>query len=206
MNDDDGAKRGNINELIQQFLSIIPEEFFEEYYRKNSDPKIKDEPVSKSKGTSANANKPTKGQILTQAVEYVNSLQEQVDLKNREEVELILRVKELCKETGYIVNDLNLDNTSAELALSRIGVGPLAGMREQPNNKGSKNQFAGTSAGASIDAAAGNTTSKTPGTAAMSPVLPTGSVGPAGIAAAAPKEGPKYRFEYGGYSEYNNEP
>ncbi|CDO96082.1 unnamed protein product [Kluyveromyces dobzhanskii CBS 2104] len=197
MNDDDGTKRGNINELIQQFLNIIPEEFFEEYYRKNSDPKIKDEPVSKCKGTSANANKPTKGQILTQAVEYVNSLQAQVDLKNREEVELILKVKELCKETGSIVNDLNLDNTSAELALSRIGVGPLAGMSDQPS-KAPKEQ------GRSFSGTPGATAS--PASSAAIQGTGAGAIAPAPVPAPTHKDHPQYRFEYGGYSEYNNEP
>lgn len=186
MADDDGSKRGNINELIQELLTIIPEPFFQEYYRKNSDPKVKEEYLSRSKGASANANKPTKGQILTQAVEYVNSLQEQVDLKNREEVELILKIKELSKETGSIVNDLNLDNTSAEIALARIGVGPLAGMYEKETISNHARPSSNEDAAAAAH--------------------PGSSNDPSELAHTVRKEPPIYNFDYGGYREYNNEP
>lgn len=171
MSEDDSSKRGNINELIQQLLTVIPDDFFQEY--KKNEAKLKEElassgkfgssmPLGKGKGSGVHDGKPTKGQILTQAVEYVNSLQERVDLKNREEVELILKVKELSKQTGSIVNDLNLDNTSAEIALARIGVGPLAGMFDEENKADQV------------------------------------------LSSSASKEGPRYHFEYGGYSEYNN--
>lgn len=192
MADDDGSKRGNINELIQELLTIIPEPFFQEYYRKNSDPKVKEEHLSRSKGASANANKPTKGQILTQAVEYVNSLQEQVDLKNREEVELILKIKELSKETGSIVNDLNLDNTSAEIALARIGVGPLAGMYEKETISNHARPSSNEDAAAAAAAAAA--------------AHPGSSNEPSELAQPVRKEPPIYKFDYGGYREYNNEP
>ncbi|AET40047.1 Rtg1p Ecym_5285 [Eremothecium cymbalariae DBVPG len=132
-------RRDNINDRIQELLSMIPEEFFQEYYQKKKDLESEDGTptgtggtnIGKNKGTGTRDGKPNKGQILTQAVEYVTYLQNQVDLRNREEVELILKVKDLSKQTGSIVNDVNLENTSAEIALAKIGVGPLAGILEE---------------------------------------------------------------------------
>lgn len=140
MSEEEKPKKDQINDLIQQLLTMIPEQFFKDYVKKKES---KEEAVgvsksqasnSRNKGTGTRDGKPNKGQILTQAVEYINFLQEQVDTKNREEVELILKVKDLCQQTGSIVNDINLDNTSAEVALSRIGVGPLAGVLEEQQN------------------------------------------------------------------------
>lgn len=133
----DRKRRDNINDRIQQLLTLIPSDFFEDYYkRKDSGDSEAGTPVfaaaAKAKGTGTKDGKPNKGQILTQAVEYITYLQNQVDVRNREEVELILKVKELSKEAGIIVNDVNLENTSAEVALARIGVGPLAGMLDDP--------------------------------------------------------------------------
>lgn len=140
----DRKRRDNINDRIQQLLTMIPSEYFEEFYRKQAmgldtesfggdtpmsvtTPKPTSTNGSKIKGSGTRDGKPNKGQILTQAVEYITRLQSEVDAKNREEVELILKVQELCSETGTIVNNVNLENTSAEVALSKIGVGPLAG-------------------------------------------------------------------------------
>ncbi|AGO12345.1 AaceriAEL012Cp [[Ashbya] aceris (nom. inval.)] len=137
-------RRDNINDRIQELLNVIPEEFFQEYYQKKKDQESESGTpgaVPKNKGTGTRDGKPNKGQILTQAVEYVTYLQNQVDLRNREEVELILKVKELCRQTGSIVNDVNLENTSAELALAKIGVGPLAGvLGEYCGTQGSSTQ------------------------------------------------------------------
>ncbi|SCU94000.1 LAME_0F05732g1_1 [Lachancea meyersii CBS 8951] len=142
----DRRRRDNLNDKMQTLLKLIPEELFQEYYRRkevvdlengHSTPGSAGVPAggsasgSKLKGTGTKDGKPNKGQILTQAVEYMTKLQAQVDARNREEVELILRVKELSKKTGVAVNDINLENTSAEIALARIGVGPLAGMGEE---------------------------------------------------------------------------
>ncbi|SCW01593.1 LAFE_0E03070g1_1 [Lachancea fermentati] len=132
--ENDRKRRDNINDKIQELLAIIPPDFFQDYYRRkdSGDSDAGGTPGAaamgmKVKGTGTKDGRPNKGQILTQAVEYITHLQGQVDSKNREEVELILKVKDLSKETGVIVNDINLENTSAEVALARIGVGPLAG-------------------------------------------------------------------------------
>ncbi|AMD19060.1 HBR159Wp [Eremothecium sinecaudum] len=131
-------RRDNINDRIQELLNVIPEEFFQEYYQKRKEQDSEaGTPIGgagslgKTKGTGTRDGKPNKGQILTQAVEYVMYLQNQVDMKNREEVELILKVKELNKLTGTVVNDINLENTSAEVALAKIGVGPLVEVLEE---------------------------------------------------------------------------
>lgn len=140
----DRKRRDNINDRIQQLLTMIPAEFFQNYYKNHdgidSEANMVDTPGSvstpklssaaaaaKAKSTGTRDGKPNKGQILTQAVEYITYLQNQVDVRNREEVELILKVQELSSLTGTIVNSINLENTSAEVALSKIGVGPLAG-------------------------------------------------------------------------------
>lgn len=145
-------RRDNINEKIQELLTIIPPDFFQDYYKKDGNGNDLENSThnglgscnerevrnglnvstTKPKGTGTKDGKPNKGQILTQAVEYLIYLQNQVDIKNREEVDLILKVKEVSKETGTILNDINLENTSAEIALAKIGVGPLAGFIDEP--------------------------------------------------------------------------
>ncbi|CCF58811.1 hypothetical protein KAFR_0F02140 [Kazachstania africana CBS 2517] len=135
----DRKRRDNINERIQELLTLIPSEFFADYYNgsagtDSSGPgTMSDTPGSaaKAKGTGTKDGKPNKGQILTQAVEYITNLQNQVDIKNREEIELMMKVQSLIKKTGAIIKDINLDNTSAEVELAKIGVGPLAGTAEQ---------------------------------------------------------------------------
>lgn len=129
----DRKRRDKINDRIQELLSIIPKDFFRDYYGNSSSNDTLSESTpgalglsSKAKGTGTKDGKPNKGQILTQAVEYISHLQNQVDTQNREEVELMMKATQLAKQTGTIVNDINLENTSAEVALSRIGVGPLA--------------------------------------------------------------------------------
>lgn len=154
----DRKRRDNINERIQELLTLIPSEYFQEYYAtsnnsssnsatpgaisgahsgggagsSNSEDSTVGTPISsfgtpKPKGTGTRDGRPNKGQILTQAVEYINKLQNQVDAKNREEVECILKLSKLAKIAGVKVTDINLENTSAEIELGRIGVGPLGG-------------------------------------------------------------------------------
>lgn len=150
----DRKRRDNINERIQQLLTMIPNEFFQDYYKNSSgldsESGFVDTPSSaatpkpgtnagKVKSTGTRDGKPNKGQILTQAVEYIMSLQNEIDSKNREEVELILKLQDLSKSTGTIVNDINLENTSAEIALAKIGVGSLAGEAEVEDEQGRQN-------------------------------------------------------------------
>lgn len=155
----DRKRRDNINERIQELLTLIPSEYFQEYYAtssnnnssntatpsdgcgtnntgrtgsSNGEDSVVGTPISnfgtpKPKGTGTKDGRPNKGQILTQAVEYVNKLQNQVDAKNREEVEYIVKLSKLAKIAGIEVTDINLENTSAEVELGRIGVGPLGG-------------------------------------------------------------------------------
>lgn len=182
----DRRRRDNINDKIQQLLTIIPPELFQDYYRNGNDSEtsLAETPggstpkagsiAMKMKSTGTKDGKPNKGQILTQSVEYINCLQNQVDTKNREEVELIFKVQELCRKTGTIINDINLENTSAEVALAKIGVGPLASdYSEQNNNPGSPSPEAHSSSSAHPQTSA-----------------PRSSRQPSG-------------FEYGGYTEYS---
>ncbi|CAR26241.1 hypothetical protein ZYGR_0H00490 [Zygosaccharomyces rouxii] len=186
----DRRRRDNINDRIQQLLTMIPQEFFQEYNRSNNDSEtsLLDTPVSgtpkessiaKAKSTGTKDGKPNKGQILTQTVEYINALQNQVDSNNREEAELIFKVQELSKKTGTIINDVNLENTSAEVALSKIGVGPLAGNTDEPLQS-------------------------------VSPQLQASSVAASTVPGSIPAPQNSSRstkrtsgFEYGGYTEYS---
>lgn len=141
----DRKRRDNINDRIQELLALIPREYFHEYYNStsstmgncsNGEDSVAGTPGSavgtpKPKGTGTRDGKPNKGQILTQAVEYITSLQNQVDAKNREEVEYILRLSKLARAAGVTITDINLENTSAEVELGHIGVGPLGGSTTQ---------------------------------------------------------------------------
>ncbi|CAL9734438.1 retrograde regulation protein 1 [Monosporozyma servazzii] len=137
----DRKRRDNINDRIQELLALIPREYFYENStsatsttcnNSNGEESVVDTPGSavgtpRSKGTGTKDGKPNKGQILTQAVEYITSLQNQVDSKNREEVEYMLQLSKLAKAAGVTITDINLENTSAEVELGHIGVGPLGG-------------------------------------------------------------------------------
>lgn len=118
----DRKRRDNINEKIQELLTLIPKEFFA-----NSRDK------EKSSGTKDG--KPNKGQILTKSVDYINWLQQKIDENNRKEVELSIKLRnmEIAKNVP-VQQRMNLLHTSAEIGLSKIGVGPLA---EQEAEKGS---------------------------------------------------------------------
>lgn len=96
-------RRDNINDKIQELLMIIPATFFYE----------------NEKSTGTKDGKPNKGQILSKSVEYIQYLQNEIDFKNRKEVELIYKLKKLNFDTS------NFANTSAEIGLGKIGVGPL---------------------------------------------------------------------------------
>ncbi|CCH61635.1 hypothetical protein TBLA_0F00910 [Henningerozyma blattae CBS 6284] len=151
----DRQRRDNINSKIQELLTLIPSDFFQEYYKNNSisnasgtsnnninptesNCSLQDDNLNiKLKGTGTKDGKPNKGQILTQAVEYITYLQNEVDKKNRAEIDLMLKIQELSKKTGIIINDINLENTSAEIMLAKIGVGPLS---ESDANSGSNNK------------------------------------------------------------------
>ncbi|KAL6947752.1 hypothetical protein ACO0RG_000338 [Hanseniaspora osmophila] len=107
----------DINEKIQEIYTYLPKELF----RDDKAPRTKD-------------GKPNKGMILTAAVSHLLDLQSQVDVFNREEIELMVRLEELQKQEkqkfGKNIVDtsqINFENTSAEIALGAIGVGPLAG-------------------------------------------------------------------------------
>ena len=154
----DRRRRDNINERIQELLDMIPEEYFDSYYGKNSESgtpvatpglggSVASTPATpgagnKSKGSGTRDGKPNKGQILTQTVEFITRLQNGVDAKNREEVDLMTKVISLSKKTGTIMNDIDLEHTSAEVELGKIGVGPLAGVTPpEQGTKGQKSQY-----------------------------------------------------------------
>ena len=140
----DRKRRDNINDRIQEILMLIPANYFQDYYLSGSNSNSNNNEISinnetkncsrnnstsgevKVRGTGTKDGKPNKGQILTKAVEYIVKLQKQVDAKNREEVALMMKVQRLSKKTGTIVTDINLENTSGEVDLAKIGVGPLA--------------------------------------------------------------------------------
>lgn len=140
----DRKRRDNINDRIQELLTLIPQQYFHEYYNSANTNAIgagsmsgsnslmdTSSEMAKSKGTGTKDGKPNKGQILTQTVEYITKLQNQVDERNRAEVEKLVKLQKMIKLTQYdpCGDELNLNNTSAEIELSKIGVGPLAHTR-----------------------------------------------------------------------------
>ncbi len=141
--DDQGherKRRDNINDKIQELLSLVPAEFFQEAAA----------PATATSATSENAatdqlehdaaiaaamknsgtkdGKPNKGQILTKSVEYIQYLQKVIDENNRKEVELTMKLKslEMKRDNAQLNVPINIGHTSAEVALGEIGVGPLS--------------------------------------------------------------------------------
>ncbi|CAL1204031.1 unnamed protein product [Candida parapsilosis] len=132
-------RRDNINDKIQELLTLIPSEFFE--IKEESKSKTESSPSDRSPNdddvnntaskTGTKDGKPNKGQILTKAVEYLQSLQNLIDENNRKEVELIMKLEtlKLKKKNNGVVNEsipIRIGYTSAEKALGEIGVGPCS--------------------------------------------------------------------------------
>lgn len=148
----DRQRRDNINAKISELLALIPASFFDEYYNRGnsnneSGSSVTDTDInnaSRPKGTGTKDGKPNKGQILTQAVEYITYLQNEVDKNNREEFNLMMKIQELSKEEGITVNDLNLENTSAEIMLAKIGVGPLSESATKDDGKNGYSEYSNT--------------------------------------------------------------
>lgn len=97
----DRKRKDNINQKIAELLELIPPSFFADVSEKNS-------------GTKDG--KPNKGQILSKSVDYITWLQNEIDTRNRHEVELTLLLQ-LSPHNRHTV---------AEEMLAKIGVGPLA--------------------------------------------------------------------------------
>lgn len=97
----DKKRKDNINQKIAELLELIPPTFFSDISEKNS-------------GTKDG--KPNKGQILSKSVDYITYLQNEIDSKNRKEVELTLLLQQSPHNK----------HTVAEEMLAKIGVGPLA--------------------------------------------------------------------------------
>lgn len=123
--DDQGnerKRRDNINERIQELLTLIPAEYFQD---NGQDGGGYDDGIAKNTGTKDG--KPNKGQVLSKSVEYIQSLQNLIDENNRKEVELQLKLTTLrMKKQGKTNAPILAGTTSAELALGEIGVGPHA--------------------------------------------------------------------------------
>lgn len=135
--DDEGQgnerkRRDNINDKIQELLTLIPAELFAETAPTNSPGENQSENdaaiAAAMKNSGTKDGKPNKGQILTKSVEYLQYLQNLIDENNRKEVELVMTLKTLqYKEQGRAANlPINVGHTSAEHALGKIGVGPLS--------------------------------------------------------------------------------
>ncbi|CCE87061.1 Piso0_005598 [Millerozyma farinosa CBS 7064] len=128
-------RRDNINEKIQELLTQIPAEFFQEApvaptsqgsSNQQTDHEAAVAAAVRNSGTKDG--KPNKGQILTKSVEYLQYLQNLIDEKNREEVELLMKLKKLeLKSQNKSTNvPISIGHTSAERSLGKIGVGPLS--------------------------------------------------------------------------------
>ncbi|CAK7896772.1 hypothetical protein CAAN1_04S05512 [[Candida] anglica] len=125
-------RRDNINDKIQELLTLVPPEFFQETHPSNvpqpSNQSEHDAAIAAAvKNSGTKDGKPNKGQILSKSVEYLQYLQNLIDENNRKEVELIMKLKKLqMKESGQSNIPINVGHTSAERALGEIGVGPLS--------------------------------------------------------------------------------
>ncbi|KAK6455543.1 helix-loop-helix DNA-binding domain-containing protein [Scheffersomyces xylosifermentans] len=134
-------RRDNINEKIQELLTLIPPEFFQDakdnnktkpkepdLYEKNPSASDEADIAAAMKNSGTKDGKPNKGQILTKSVEYLQYLQNLIDENNRKEVELIMKLKtlELQSQNKPVNVPITVGNTSAERALGKIGVGPLS--------------------------------------------------------------------------------
>lgn len=122
-------RRDNINDRIQQLLTLVPKEFFQP--NANDDPnrartqEEEEELAVRNSGTKDG--KPNKGQILTKSVEYIQYLQNLIDENNRKEVELLLKLRQLENpQAAQSQQSQGIGHTSAERALGEIGVGPLS--------------------------------------------------------------------------------
>ncbi|WPK23870.1 hypothetical protein PUMCH_001120 [Australozyma saopauloensis] len=114
-------RRDDINERIQELLTLIPQKYFRESAKEG----LAGLEDNSSKSTGTKDGKPNKGQILTQAVEYIQALQNSIDENNRKEVELLLKMKTFqMQQEGKVNVPISVGATSAELALGEIGVGP----------------------------------------------------------------------------------
>lgn len=92
-------RRGDgVNERISQLLALIPPEMFQDLDR----------------NTGTRDGRPNKGQVLTRAVEYIVSLQADIDACNRRETQMLQQLQRVGTPTV------------AEEMLANIGVGPLA--------------------------------------------------------------------------------
>lgn len=115
-------RRDNINDRIQELLTLLPAELFLEPLGDGSG---FDDAATRLTGTKDG--KPNKGQILTKLVDYIQLMQSDIDKNNRREVELVLTLKKL-QQSGQRQDSssVNVGPTSAELALGEIGVGPYS--------------------------------------------------------------------------------
>ncbi|ANB12778.1 Rtg1p [Sugiyamaella lignohabitans] len=102
-------RRDNINEKIKELSELIPEKFLmagmdQQLLQKGMD------------------DRPNKGTILARSVDYIRQLQAIIDDQNRAELDLQDLVNSLQRNLGVAVTEYKY--TSAELALSRLGIGP----------------------------------------------------------------------------------
>lgn len=136
-------RRDNINEKIQELLTLIPPEFFQDGSKEGTTPggsftkegsegaggddKLNNE-NEEGKTAGTKDGKPNKGQILTKSVEYLQYLQNLIDENNRKEVELAIKLRTLeLKKTNQSPDvPIRIGHTSAEKALGEIGVGPCS--------------------------------------------------------------------------------
>lgn len=130
-------RRDNINEKIQELLTLIPAEFFQENPPTNTQQQQAQQTQQSEndaaiaaavKNSGTKDGKPNKGQILTKSVEYLQYLQNLIDENNRKEVELVVKLRslELQEQQRSLNVPINVGHTSAERALGKIGVGPLS--------------------------------------------------------------------------------
>ncbi|KAK6197545.1 uncharacterized protein RJT21DRAFT_58160 [Scheffersomyces amazonensis] len=123
-----------VTSKIQELLTLIPPEFFQDTVKsnKNGKPPIKQENDENEDDEDEDGNprtsgtrdgKPNKGQILTKSLEYIEYLQKLIDDNNHAEARLKKRLKEQEDRAGLQNSQLSIGPTSGERALGEIGIG-----------------------------------------------------------------------------------
>lgn len=102
-------RRDNINEKIKELCDLLPEQFLMAAMDFQGNPIVKDE-------------KPNKGTILSRSVDYIKQLQIVIDDQNRREIELHEMIHSLERQLGRPLTEFPY--TSAEISLSKAGIGP----------------------------------------------------------------------------------
>ena len=149
----------DVTDKIKELYMIMPKEIFQEHNHHEST-SMTSPATEKNLKTAIPDDKkiPNKGKILTEAVTYISSLQNNVDCVNRKEVEVKNKLRELfhdmdaegieyrdiiqefASKDSNLLSALKSNNTTAEILLYELmDIGPLANENGNANNSTNAN-------------------------------------------------------------------